>query len=110
VTFGHTYLELNALLRSWVGLLLPFVGAGSLGSHGGRSSSCATAGSMSPSKDGVGGVSVGVFNSSERLSRFKDVGERQEKRASVGGGSVGGHMTSVWMSVKGTERQLHCSA
>jgi len=29
----------------------------------------------------------------ERLSRFKDVGERQERRASVG--SVEGHMTSV---------------
>ena len=59
----HTYLGLDALLRSCVELVLLFVVAGSLGSHGGRSCSCAAVTNVSPLQDGVGGVLVVVVSS-----------------------------------------------
>ena len=57
------YLDLDTLVRSWVGLELPFVVVGSFGSRSGRCCGCAGATSVSPLREGDGGVLVGIISS-----------------------------------------------
>ena len=58
-----TYMGLDALVSSRVGLVLPFVVVGSFGSHSGRCCGCAGATSVSPLREGDGGVLVGIISS-----------------------------------------------